>query len=154
MESPLPPKCGGVNGAAIIYYGNIIKDSAVGPLSSVLFFPCINHYIYYLSSCMGGYEKGQMKAEATDFSEEIGPISNSLSLPNTREQRLFLWKIVSCKIKVQIIGEKMTFTSRHLVDVWEILPAFPLIFLPFFFSSMDLLACRFWAKGAGAFVSC
>lgn len=33
-----------------------------------------------------------MKAEATDFSEEIGPISNSLSLLNTREQRLFFVK--------------------------------------------------------------
>lgn len=32
---------------------------------------------------------------------------------------------------MQIIGEKMTFTSRHLVDVWEILLALPLIFLPF-----------------------
>lgn len=40
MESPLPPKCGGVNGAAIIYYGNIIKDSTVvAIILSALFFP-------------------------------------------------------------------------------------------------------------------
>lgn len=44
---------------------------------------------------------------------------------------------------MQIIGEKMTFTSRHLVDVWEILPALPLIVLPFFFPRWICLLAGF-----------
>ena len=63
---------------------------------------------------------------------------------------LFLWKIVSCKIKVQIIGEKMTFTSRHLVDPWEILPV---SLWYFYLSSLeDVFPGRFRAVGSGAFI--
>lgn len=69
--------------------------------------------------------KANRNLKKPTFLKEIGPISNSFSFSNTREQRLFVWKkkIVSCKIKVQIIGEKMTFTSRLLVDPREISPA-------------------------------
>lgn len=58
------------NDAAIIYYGNIIKDYTVWdhyPSSSLF---STNHYIYYLSSCIEGHEKGQSKAEEACFSEE------------------------------------------------------------------------------------
>lgn len=58
------------NGPAIIYYGNIIKDYTVWghyPSSSLF---STNHYIYYLSSCIEGHEKGQSKAEEACFSEE------------------------------------------------------------------------------------
>lgn len=110
----------------------------------------INHYIYYLSSCIGGHEKGQSKAEETYFSKRNWAISNFFLYQIQGNRDFFFWKIVSCKIKVQIIGEKMTFTSRHLVDPWEILPV---SLWYFYLSSLgDVFTGRFWAVGSGAFI--
>lgn len=75
-----------MNYAAIIYYGNIIKKLHCLGHYPYSFLFNTNHYIYYLSSCI----EANQKQRKPGFQKEIGPISNSSSLSNTRSADFFV----------------------------------------------------------------